>query len=203
MNVALHHVTQREGNHSVGPGRPDAEAAFRTVLQWIGEDIDRDGLRETPARLVRAFEEYFSGYAQDPSQILQTTFEEIDGYDEMVVLRNVPFESHCEHHLAPIIGRAWVAYVPDRRLVGISKLARVVDAFARRLQIQERLTSQIAVPTDQVVPTTLIVEAGSDRAERTIPVSRAGAGDAITRLPDGWRVDWVLPGGGQQTTLVY
>jgi GTP cyclohydrolase IA len=151
MNVAVHHVPQREDDHSAKPGRPDAEAAFRTVLKWIGEDIDRDGLRETPARLVRAFAEYFAGYAQDPEQILQRTFEEIDGYDEMVVLRNVPFESHCEHHLAPIIGRAWVAYVPDRRVVGISKLARVVDAFARRLQIQERLTSQIANTIDEVL----------------------------------------------------
>jgi GTP cyclohydrolase IA len=151
MNVAVHHVSQREDDHSAKPGRPDAEAAFRTVLQWIGEDADRDGLRETPARLVRAFAEYFSGYGQDPEQILQRTFEEIDGYDEMVVLRNVPFESHCEHHLAPIIGRAWVAYVPDRRVVGISKLARVVDAFARRLQIQERLTSQIANTIDEVL----------------------------------------------------
>jgi GTP cyclohydrolase IA len=151
MNVAVHHVPPREDDDSAKPGRQDAEAAFRTVLQWIGEDIDRDGLRETPARLVRAFQEYFSGYAQDPEQILQRTFEEIDGYDEMVVLRNVPFESHCEHHLAPIIGRAWVAYVPDRRVVGISKLARVVDAFARRLQIQERLTSQIANTIDEVL----------------------------------------------------
>jgi GTP cyclohydrolase IA len=151
MNVAVHHVSQREDNHSAKPGRAEAEVAFRTVLQWIGEDIDRDGLRETPARLVRAFEEYFSGYAQDPRQILHTTFKEIDGYDEMVVLREVPFESHCEHHLAPIIGRAWVAYVPDRRVVGISKLARVVEAFARRLQIQERLTAQIANTIDEVL----------------------------------------------------
>jgi GTP cyclohydrolase IA len=151
MNVALQPVLQCEGKHLVKPGRTEAEAAFRTVLQWMGEDIDRNGLRETPARLVRAFEEYFSGYAQDPEQILQRTFEEIEGYDEMVVLPNVPFESHCEHHLAPIIGRAWVAYVPDRRVVGISKLARVVDAFARRLQIQERLTAQIANTIDGIL----------------------------------------------------
>ena len=151
MDIAVHHVPQRDDDYSAKPGRLDAEAAFRTVLQWIGEDIDRDGLRETPARLVRAFQEYFSGYAQDPEKILQRTFEEIDGYDEMVVLRSVPFESHCEHHLAPIIGRAWVAYVPDQRVVGISKLARVVDAFARRLQIQERLTSQIANTIDEVL----------------------------------------------------
>jgi len=131
--------------------RSDIEQAFRKVLRWIGEDPDRDGLRETPARLVRAYQEYFSGYRQDPEQILRKTFEETDGYDEMVVLRGIPFESHCEHHVAPIIGRAWVAYVPDRRVVGISKLARVVEAYARRLQIQERLTAQIANAVDQVL----------------------------------------------------
>jgi GTP cyclohydrolase I len=129
----------------------DIEQAFRDVLRWIGEDPDRDGLRETPSRLVRAYQEYFAGYQQDPEQILRKTFEETDGYDEMVVLRGIPFESHCEHHVAPIIGRAWVAYVPDRRVVGISKLARVVEAFARRLQIQERMTAQIANTIDQVL----------------------------------------------------
>ena len=107
------------------------EHAIRSLLRWIGENPDRDGLRDTPARVARAFEEYFSGYRQDPEQILQRTFEEMDGYDEMVVLRGIPFQSHCEHHIAPIIGRAWVAYVPDRRVVGISKLARIVDALPR------------------------------------------------------------------------
>lgn len=134
-----------------GPSRQQAEDAFRLALRWIGENPDRDGLQETPARLVRAFQEYFSGYGQDPTQILQKTFEEVDGYDEMVVLRGIPFESHCEHHVAPIIGRAWVAYVPNRRVVGISKLARVVEAYAKRLQIQERLTSQIANTIDDVL----------------------------------------------------
>ena len=133
------------------PSEIDGEAAFRAVLRWIGEDPDRDGLRETPARVARAFREYFAGYEQDPEQILRKTFEEIDGYDEMVVLRNVPFQSHCEHHMAPIIGHAWVAYVPDKRVVGISKLARVVEAYARRLQIQERLTAQIANTIENVL----------------------------------------------------
>lgn len=133
------------------PSEIDGEAAFRAVLRWIGEDPDRDGLRETPARVARAFREYFAGYEQDPEQILRKTFEEIDGYDEMVVLRNVPFQSHCEHHMAPIIGHAWVAYVPDKRVVGISKLARVVEAYARRLQIQERLTAQIANTIETVL----------------------------------------------------
>ena len=133
------------------PSQADAEAAFRTLLHWIGEDSDRDGLRETPARVARAFREYFSGYAQDAEQILDKTFEETEGYDEMVVLRGIPFQSHCEHHLAPIIGHAWVAYVPNQRVVGISKLARVVEAYAKRLQIQERLTAQIANTIERVL----------------------------------------------------
>lgn len=127
------------------------EKAFREVLRWIGEDPDRDGLRETPKRLARAYQEYFSGYQQDPEQLLLKTFEETDGYDEMVVLRGIPFESHCEHHVAPIIGRAWIAYVPDRRVVGISKIARVVHAYAKRLQIQERLTAQVANTIEKVL----------------------------------------------------
>ena len=133
------------------PSQLEVEQAFRGVLRWIGEDPDRDGLRETPARLVRAYREYFCGYEQDPEQILQKTFEEIDGYDEMVLLRAIPFQSHCEHHVAPIIGHAWVAYVPNERVVGISKLARVVEAYAKRLQIQERLTAQIANCIEQVL----------------------------------------------------
>lgn len=139
------------GLEDATPSQLQIEQAFREVFLWIGEDPDRDGLRETPGRLVRAFQEYFSGYRQDPEQILQKTFEEVDGYDEMVVLRGIPFESHCEHHVAPIIGRAWVAYVPDRRVVGISKLARVVEVYAKRLQIQERLTAQIANAINQVL----------------------------------------------------
>ena len=126
------------------PDRAEVEAAFRTILRWTGDDPGRDGLIETPARLTRAFEEFFAGYGQDPALLLQKTFDETDGYDEMVALRGVPFESHCEHHLAPIIGKAWVAYVPRGRVVGISKLARVVEAYAKRLQIQERMTAQIA-----------------------------------------------------------
>jgi GTP cyclohydrolase I len=126
------------------PSRAEVEAAFRTIIRWTGDDPNRDGLLETPARVTRAFEEYFCGYAQDPEKILSRTFEETDGYDEMIVLRGIPFESHCEHHMAPIIGRAWVAYLPTIRVVGISKLARVVEAFAKRLQIQEKMTAQIA-----------------------------------------------------------
>src|SRR6204780_5965939 len=128
-----------------------AEDAFRTILKWIGEDANRDGLIETPDRLVRAYREYFAGYDEDPHEVLRKTFSEVDGYDEMIVLRGVTFESHCEHHIAPIVGRAWVGYVPDRRVVGISKLARIVEIYARRLQIQERLTAQIANSIDSVL----------------------------------------------------
>ena len=126
------------------PDRAEVEAAFRTIIRWTGDDPSRSGLIETPSRMARAFEEYFAGYGQDPALMLQNTFEELEGYDEMIVLRGIRFESHCEHHLAPIIGRAWVGYVPNGRVVGISKLARVVEAYARRLQIQETMTAQIA-----------------------------------------------------------
>ena len=126
------------------PSREEAEAAVTTLLRWAGDDPNREGLKDTPARVVRAYEDWFSGYADDPVSFLQRTFEEVEGYDEMVVLRDIRFESHCEHHLAPIIGRAHVGYLPDRKVVGISKLARVVDAYARRLQVQEKLSAQIA-----------------------------------------------------------
>ncbi|HEU4662189.1 MAG TPA: GTP cyclohydrolase I FolE [Pseudolabrys sp.] len=138
-------------NESGKPTRAEVEAAVRTMIRWTGENPNRDGLRETPARVTRAFEEFFSGYSQDPTEILKKTFEEIEGYDEMIVLRGIPFESHCEHHMAPIIGKAWVAYIPTGRVVGISKLARLVEAYARRLQIQEKMTAQIANTIDDVL----------------------------------------------------
>jgi len=126
------------------PTRAEAEDAVRTLLRWAGDDPTRDGLIETPSRVVKAYEEYFAGYAMDPEEILNKTFEETAGYDEMISLRGIRFESHCEHHMAPIIGRAWVAYIPNGRVVGISKLARVVEVYAKRLQIQEKMTAQIA-----------------------------------------------------------
>ncbi len=126
------------------PSREEAEEAVRTLLRWAGDDPAREGLAETPARVARAYEEYFRGYGVDPVSLLETTFEETDGYDEIVLLRDIRFESTCEHHMAPIIGHAHVAYLPHRRVVGISKLARVVDAYAKRLQIQEKMTAQIA-----------------------------------------------------------
>jgi GTP cyclohydrolase IA len=133
------------------PARAEVEAAFRTIIRWAGDDPSRQGLLETPSRVTKAFEEWFVGYETDPEILLAKTFEEIEGYDEMIVLRAIPFVSHCEHHMAPIIGRAWVGYIPTGRVVGISKLARVVDAFAKRLQIQEKMTSQIANTIDKVL----------------------------------------------------
>lgn len=133
------------------PDRAEVEAAIRTLIEWTGDDPDRDGLAETPSRVARAFEEFFAGYGQDPVEMLQKTFEEIEGYDEMIALRGIRFESHCEHHMAPIIGQAWVAYVPNGRVVGISKLARVVEVYARRLQIQEKMTAQIANTINDVL----------------------------------------------------
>jgi GTP cyclohydrolase I len=133
------------------PNRAEVEAAVRTIIRWTGDNPDRDGLVETPARVTRALEEAFVGYGQDPAAILQKSFDEIEGYDEMIVLRDIRFESHCEHHMAPIEGRAWVAYVPCGRVVGISKLARLVEIYARRLQIQEKLTAQIANTIDEVL----------------------------------------------------
>lgn len=123
---------------------PEIEQAFRTLIEWIGEDPDREGLSGTPARAARAWAEYCSGYAEDPAEHLARTFEEVGGYDEIVLLRDIPFLSHCEHHLAPITGKTSIAYLPGSHVVGISKLVRVLDGFARRLQVQERLTAQIA-----------------------------------------------------------
>lgn len=128
----------------VRPSREEAEEAVRTLLLWAGDDPSREGLLETPKRVTKAYGEWFRGYHEDPAKILERTFEEVEGYDEMVVLKDIRFESYCEHHMAPIIGKAHVAYWPTDRVVGISKLARVVDAFAKRLQVQEKMTAQIA-----------------------------------------------------------
>jgi GTP cyclohydrolase I len=133
------------------PSREQAEEAVRTLLRWTGDDPAREGLRDTPGRVARAFEEWFAGYGSDPEEYLRRTFEEVEGYDEMVVLKDIGFESHCEHHLAPIIGRAHVAYLPTHRVVGISKLARIVDLYAKRLQIQEKMTAQIATAIAEVL----------------------------------------------------
>ncbi|HEU4654487.1 MAG TPA: GTP cyclohydrolase I FolE [Steroidobacteraceae bacterium] len=128
-----------------------AEQAVRTLLIWSGEDPTREGLRDTPSRVVRAYRDWFSGYDTDPAEYLRRTFEEVEGYDEMIVLRDIEFESHCEHHMAPIIGKAHVGYLPTNKIVGISKLARVVDGYARRFQVQEKLTAQVARCIDEVL----------------------------------------------------
>ncbi|MBW4053256.1 MAG: GTP cyclohydrolase I FolE [Proteobacteria bacterium] len=131
--------------------REAAEEAVRTLLRWAGEDPAREGLRDTPSRVVSAYRDWFSGYDSDPADYLRRTFEEVGGYDEMIVLRDIAFESHCEHHMAPIIGRVHVGYLPTDKVVGISKLARVVEGYARRFQVQEKLTAQIAGCIDEVL----------------------------------------------------
>jgi len=133
------------------PSRKQAEEAVSTLLLWAGEDPQREGLIDTPKRVALAYEDWFSGYKDDPVRYLRRTFEEVDGYDEMIVLRNIEFESHCEHHMAPIIGKAHIGYLPDTKVVGISKLARVVEAFARRFQVQEKMTAQIANCIEEVL----------------------------------------------------
>ena len=133
------------------PTREEAEAAVRTMLAWTGDNPDREGLVETPKRVVRAYEQFFAGYEMDPKEVLSKVFEEVEGYDEMVLIKNIRLESHCEHHIVPILGIAHVAYMPNKRVVGISKLARLVDVYAKRLQIQETLTSQIAETIQRVL----------------------------------------------------
>ena len=137
-------ITQIPAKNVERPSRKEAEDAVHTLLRWAGEDPSREGLTDTPKRVAQAYEDWFSGYRKDPVKYLERTFEEVDGYDEMIVLRDITFESHCEHHMAPIIGKAHVGYLPNNKIVGISKLARVVEAFARRFQVQEKLTAQIA-----------------------------------------------------------
>jgi len=126
------------------PTQAEAENAVRTLIRWVGDDPDREGLRGTPKRVAKAYKEWFAGYDEDPSDYLQRTFEQVGGYDEMVLLRDIRFESHCEHHIAPIIGSVHIGYLPHNRVIGISKLARLVDTFARRLQVQEKMTAEIA-----------------------------------------------------------
>src|SRR5471032_2853141 len=133
------------------PSRTEAEAAVRTLILWAGDDPEREGLRDTPGRVVRAYEEFFAGYAQDPREILKRTFSEVEGYDEMTVMNDIRFESHCEHHMVPIIGKVHIGYLPDKRVIGISKLARLVEVYARRLQVQEKMTVQIADTLQEVL----------------------------------------------------
>jgi GTP cyclohydrolase I len=173
------------------PSRRDAEEAVRTLLRWSGDDPDREGLRDTPTRVAKAYEEYFKGYSQDPVQYLQRTFEEVEGYDEMVVLKDIPFSSHCEHHLAPIIGRAHVAYLPTNRVVGISKLARVVEAYAKRLQVQEKMTAQIANCIQDVLQplgAAVVIEA-THQCMTTRGVHKQGVTMVTSCMLGGFRTD--------------
>lgn len=173
------------------PSRRETEAAVRTLLRWTGDDPDREGLRETPARVVRAYEEFFSGYAVDPVDFLNRTFSETEGYDEIVVLRDIRVESHCEHHMVPIVGRAHVGYLPKNRVVGISKIARLVEAYARRLQIQEKLTAQIANTMQEVLDprgVAVVIEA-SHQCMTTRGVHKSGAAMVTSRMLGAFRDD--------------
>ena len=173
------------------PSREEAEAAVRTLLRWAGDDPDREGLRDTPARVVRAYEEFFAGYAVDPEELLARSFEETDGYDEMVVLRDIRLESHCEHHMVPILGRAHVGYLPEGRVVGISKLARVVEAYAKRLQIQEKLTAQIANTLNDVLRpkgVAVVIEA-AHQCMTTRGVHKPGVTMVTSRMLGAFRDD--------------
>ncbi|MBI4968334.1 MAG: GTP cyclohydrolase I FolE [Rhodospirillales bacterium] len=175
----------------VKPSRAEAEAAIRTLIRWAGDDPDREGLKGTPERVAKAYEEFFAGYDADPVEILRRTFEETEGYDEMVVLRDIRLESHCEHHMVPILGKAHVAYLPDRRVVGISKLARIVEIYSRRLQIQEKLTSQIANSLNDVLHpkgVAVVIEA-AHMCMTTRGVRKAGVTMVTSRMLGAFRDD--------------
>jgi len=173
------------------PSRGETEQAVRTLIRWAGEHPEREGLLDTPRRVVRAYEEWFEGYDQDPVEILQRTFEDVGGYDEIVVLRDIPFQSCCEHHMAAIQGTVHVGYLPRSRVVGISKLARVVDAYARRLQVQERLTAQIADTIDEVLKPrgVAVVVKATHACMSTRGVRKHGASMVTSRMLGAFRED--------------
>ena len=189
MNMIVKKSDLTAGNDGERPSRDAAERAVRTLIRWAGDDPDREGLVGTPDRVARSYEEFFAGYHEDPREILQRTFEEIEGYDEMVILRDIRFESHCEHHMVPIIGRAHVAYLPDKRVVGISKLARVVEIYARRLQIQEKMTAQIANTVEEVLRprgVAVVIEA-AHQCMTTRGVHKAGVTMVTSRMLGAFR----------------
>ena len=173
------------------PNQADAEAAIRTLLRWAGEDPQREGLLDTPARVAKAYGDWFSGYAMDPADYLRRTFEEVEGYDELIVLRAIEFESHCEHHMAPIIGKAHVGYLPNGRVVGISKLARVVETFARRFQVQEKLTAQIAHTIEDVLMPrgVAVVIEGAHECMTTRGIHKRGVSMVTSSMLGGFRDD--------------
>ena len=173
------------------PSRAEAEEAVRTLIRWAGDDPEREGLLGTPDRIVRAYQEFFSGYDEDPVALLNRTFEQTDGYDEIVVLKDIRFELHCEHHIAPIIGKVHVAYLPNNRVVGISKLARLVDVYAKRLQIQEKMTSQIANTLDEVLQpkgVAVVIEA-AHQCMTTRGVHKPGVTMVTSRMLGAFRDD--------------
>ncbi len=192
MNIQTPAEARTDNASLVGrPTREEAEAAVRTLLRWTGDDPDREGLVDTPARVARAYEEFFAGYALDPVDLLARSFEETDGYDEMVVLRDIRLESHCEHHMVPIIGKAHVAYLPNGRVVGISKLARVVEAYAKRLQIQEKLTAQVANSINDVLKpkgVAVVIEA-AHQCMTTRGVHKPGVTMVTSRMLGAFRDD--------------
>ena len=176
---------------AIRPTQTDAEEAVRTLIRWAGDDPLREGLRETPARVARAYKEFFRGYGVDPVGVLKRTFEETDGYDEMIVLKDMRFESHCEHHMAAIIGRAHIAYLPSKRVVGISKLARLLDVYAKRLQIQEKLTAQIANTLNEVLQprgVAVVIDA-SHQCMTTRGVHKPGTSMVTSRMLGAFRTD--------------
>jgi GTP cyclohydrolase IA len=176
---------------SVRPTREEAEDAVRTLIRWAGDDPTREGLLGTPNRVVRSYEEFFSGYTEDPVELLGRTFDETGGYDEMVVLRDIEFMSHCEHHIVPIIGKAHIGYLPDQRVLGISKMARLVEAFARRLQIQEKLTAEIANTLDEALKpkgVAVVIEA-THQCMTTRGVKKPGVALVTSRMLGSFRED--------------
>jgi GTP cyclohydrolase I len=178
-------------NATLEPRPSRAEAAVRTLLRWAGDDPDREGLVDTPARVARAYEEFFAGYETDPVDLLARSFEETDGYDEMVILRDIRMESHCEHHMVPIIGRAHIAYLPQGRVVGISKLARVLEVYAKRLQIQEKLTAQVANTIEQVLKpkgVAVVIEA-AHQCMTTRGIHKPGVTMVTSRMLGAFRDD--------------
>lgn len=184
-------VKASKGRKPRKPSRKQAEEAIHTLLLWAGEDPRREGLLDTPKRVARAYEDWFSGYRDDPVTYLERTFEEVDGYDEMIVLRDITFESHCEHHMAPIIGKAHVGYLPRNKVVGISKLARVVEAFARRFQVQEKMTAQIANCIEDVLKPKgvgVVIEA-AHQCMTTRGVHKSGVSMVTSQMLGGFRKD--------------
>ncbi len=175
----------------IRPTRAQAEEAVRTLLRWAGDDPEREGLLDTPARVTKAYGDWFRGYEEDPAAMLQSTFEEVEGYDDMVVLRDIRWESYCEHHMAPIIGKAHVAYLPIDRIVGISKLARVVDAYAKRLQVQEKMNAQIANTLHEVLKPrgVAVVLEGEHHCMSTRGVHKPGVSMVTTSMTGEFKID--------------